>query len=76
MRCLGSDFRELSFFFDSRRALFGCVVRFIIFQVFTYRRGYIKRDSISVYFFLPLRLFRGRIILLIFRGRIGRLFLA
>ena len=35
-----------------------------------------EKDRISVFFFLPLRLFSGSIMLLIFRGRVGRLFLA
>ena len=67
---------RVSLLIDYTALVFGFAVRFVIFNVFVYARGYIKEESLRKYFFIPLSLFRARILLLIFAGDVSVLFLA
>lgn len=66
----------VSVLIDCISLVFGLAVRFVILNVFIYSGRYIGGESLGKYFFFPLSLFRGRILMLIFRGDVSVLFLA
>lgn len=73
---VSNNFNEISFFVDSVSVLFGAAVRFVIINVFVFAFGYMHRDRSKKYFFFPLSVFRGRMVVLIFSGDVSTLFLA